>query len=334
VRAAEYRQRGAARAVLRLLNEEPDPVAGAGEVRVRIATSGVNPSDVKARALRRGAAALAWPRIVPHQDGAGVIDAVGDGVSPSRIGQRVWLYMAQAGRPDGTAAQYCVVPEQRAVLLPDGTGFEAGAMLGVAAMTAHYAVFDTQAVQDRVVLVHGGAGAVGFYATQLARLGGAARVIATVSGPDQAEQALRAGADLVLNRHHDNVVQAVRDACGSGPQPVDRIVDVAFGANQDVNLELLANGGTIAAYGSDAVPEPVFRFWDHVARNATLRTLLIYLVPNRQLGCIASDLVAWLGRAALVHPRAHVYGLADIASAHEQVERGGTVGKVLIDLER
>jgi NADPH:quinone reductase len=334
LRAAEYRQRGSARAVLRLLDDEPEPWPGPGEVRVRIATSGVNPSDVKARAPRRGAVELTWPRIVPHQDGAGVIDSVGDGVSPSRIGQRVWLYMAQAGRPEGTAAQYCVVPEQRAVPLPEDTSFQAGAMLGVPAMTAHYAVFDAQPIQDRTVLVHGGAGAVGFYATQFARLGGAARVIATVSRPEQEEEARRAGADLVLNRHHDDVVQAVRDACGNGPQPVDHVVDVAFGANQDVNLQLLANGGTIAAYGSDAVPEPVFRFWDHVARNATLRTLLIYLAPQRQLECIAGDIVAWLSRGALVHPRAHVHGLTEIASAHEQVERGGTVGKVLIDLER
>jgi NADPH2:quinone reductase len=320
--------------VLRLLDDEPIPTPGAGELRARVAFSGVNPSDVKVRALRGGATALAWPRIVPHQDGAGVVDAVGEGVNPNRLGQRVWLYMAQAGRPAGTAAEYCVVPEQRAVPLPDNTGMQAGAMLGVPAMTAHYAVFDDAPLQDRVVLVHGGAGAVGFYATQLARLGGAARVIATVGSAQQAEEARRAGADLVLNRHEGNVVQAVREACGNGPHPVDRIVDVAFGANQHTNLELLGSGGTIAAYGSDAVPEPAFRFWDHVARNATLRTLLIYLAPEPRLDCIASDLVAWLGRGALQHPRAHVHGLADIASAHEQVERGGTLGKVLIDLER
>src|SRR5512134_1354215 len=197
MRAAWYERTGAAREVLQI-DDLPTPEPGDGEVRVRLATSGVNPSDVKTRAGLRSAT-LPFPRIIPHSDGAGVIEAVGAGVPSSRIGERVWIWNAAWKRASGTAAQYVVLPDAQAVRLPDAVPFDAGACLGIPALTALHAVRVDGGVTGKTVLVTGGAGAVGHYAIQMAILSGARRVFATVSSPDKAALAHKAGADLAVD---------------------------------------------------------------------------------------------------------------------------------------
>ncbi|MFP5407376.1 MAG: NADPH:quinone reductase, partial [Gammaproteobacteria bacterium] len=220
MKAAWYESKGPAREVLRV-GERPDPEPGRGEVRVRIRVSAVNPSDTKSRGGLR-IKDMPFPVVIPHQDGAGEIDAVGEGVDPVRIGERVWVYEANLGRPFGTAAQYTCVPSQQAVPLPEEVSFEIGACMGIPVMTAHRCVLADGPVAGRTVLVQGGAGAVGFYAVQVAKLGGAAKVIATVSRQEQAERAREAGADAVVERRAESVVDRVREICGA-KEPLDRV---------------------------------------------------------------------------------------------------------------
>src|SRR5260370_21995227 len=225
MRAELYERRGAAREVLRVEDvERPEP--GPGEVRVRVQYSGINPTDWKSRS---GATPRPMDGFqIPHHDGAGVIDAVGEGVDPSRAGQRVWLWLAASGRRWGTAAQWTVVPERQAVPLPDGASAELGASLGVPALTAHRCLFADGGLEGKTVLVAGGAGAVGHFAIELATWAGA-RVVTTVSGPAKAELAAKAGADLVVNYREPNAADLIRDFAGEGR--IDRVVEVALGAN-------------------------------------------------------------------------------------------------------
>jgi NADPH:quinone reductase len=331
MKAVVYERRGAAREVLIMRDDLPMPMPGPNEVRVRIVSSGVNPSDVKSRRASKIARPFPWPYIVPHQDGSGVVDAVGDGVSKDRLGTRVWLFMCQIDSATGTAAQFVVTAAWKAVSLPDNASFAQGAMLGVPAMTAHYALFDSKPVSGKSVLVHGGAGGVGFYAVQLAKLAGASKVIATVSNELQYAEARRAGADHVILRNEDDTVEAIRSICGSA-NPIDRVVDVAFGVNQQTNLALLATGGVISAYGSDLEPEPKFPFWDYVGRDATVRALLIYLAPRARLETIAEQLSSYMQQSAFVHPKAIDFDFSEVIEAHEQVEAGGHVGKVVVSI--
>src|SRR5262249_17264667 len=248
--AAWYEAKGAARDVLRY-GELPDPSPGPGEVRVWVHASGVNPTDVKARSGRPGSTALQFARVIPHHDGAGVVDQVGEGVSPARLGQRVWIYEAQWRRPSGTAAQYVVVPEIQAVPLPDGVEFAEGACLGIAAITAHQCLLGDGPIAGKTVLVQGAAGAVGYHAAQLARLAHA-RVLATIGSKAQEHLLREVGIDELIDRKAEDAGErALRLTNGSG---VDRIVEVALGANLDADLKALAPGGTIAAYASDGDP--------------------------------------------------------------------------------
>ena len=330
MKAVFYERRGPAQDVLHV-GEQPTPEPGPGEVRVKIAVSAVNPSDTKSRGNWLGANAMAFARIIPHQDGAGIIDKVGLGVDERRIGQRVWLYMAQLGRPFGTAAEYTCVPAAQAVQLADNADFAAGASLGVPAMTAHYALFGNGALTGKTVLVQGGAGAVGFYAVQLAKWGNAAHVVATVSRAEQAEQAKRAGADTVVNYRSEDIVARLRGQFGKAA-PVDLIVEVAFGANQANNTALLAENGIIAAYSSDADPRPVLDFPAFLWKDATLRTLIIYKAPQAARELAARDINALMAEGNLQHQVAARYSLDDIAAAHEAMEGGRSIGKVLVDI--
>jgi NADPH:quinone reductase len=330
MQAAFYTRRGAATEVLHL-GEQPTPEPGPGEVRVRIHVSAVNPSDTKGRGAWLGSTQMAWPLVIPHQDGAGVIDAVGAGVSSERNGQRVWLYMAQRGQAHGTAAQYTVVPAHKAVPLPDNASFSDGASLGIPAMTAHYALFERGPITGQTVLVQGGAGAVGFYAVQLAKWGGAAKVIATVSRVEQAAQADLAGADLIINRKTEDVVATVRRATGND-RPVQRIVEVAFGANQDIDLALAAPGAVIAGYAAETNDPPPLRFLDFMQRDITLRMLLIYEAPQSARDAAARDITQLLATGRLRHQVAQRFALQDIVAAHEAMESGRAIGKLLIDL--
>jgi NADPH:quinone reductase len=331
VKAAWYERKGPAREVLQL-GERPRPEPIAGELRVRIRMSAVNPSDTKTRGGHRGNVAMPFPVVVPHQDGAGVVDAVGSGVDPARVGERVWVYESTLGRAHGTAAEYTVVPAHKAVRLPDGVDFDAGACMGIPGMTAHRCVFADGPVSGRTVLVHGGAGAVGYYAVQMARLGGAARVIATVSRDEQARRALEAGADEVVNYRSEDVIARVRQITGleSG---VDRAIDVAFGANLKANLALMAPGGVIATYASDAVPEPQIPFWPMLAKDLAVRFVLVYAMSAQAHDEAANWITDALERGVLRHQVYRIFGLDDIIAAHESTESMSHVGKVLVRVD-
>jgi NADPH2:quinone reductase len=308
----------------------PDPAPG--EVRVRVHRSAVNPSDTKNRSGARGNIQMPFPRVIPHQDGAGVIDAVGDGVSSARVGERVWVYEATLGRPGGTAAQFTTVPARKAVRLPDSAGFDAGACMGIPAMTAHRCVFADGSVAGRNVLITGGAGAVGYYAVQMARLGGAAQVIATVSRPAQAERALEAGAHHVINYRSEDVAARVAQLLG-GTQCLDRVVDVAFGANLAASLAMLKPGGVIASYASDAMPEPTIPFWPMLSKDLTVRFVLVYAMSAQAHDEAADFITKALAADQLRHQFYRIYSLDEIVQAHQACEAMSNVGKVLIRLD-
>jgi len=324
--AAYYERKGAAREVL-TVSDLPDPEPGPGEVRVRIAASAVNPTDTKARAGRKGNMAMQFPRVIPHQDGAGTIDKVGPGVPEARVGQRVWLYEAQWQRPAGTAAQLATVPEENAVPLPDGVSFEEGACLGIPAITAHACLFSDGDIAGKTVLVAGGAGAVGYYALQLARLTGA-RVIVTVGSPEQEALVREAGIEEVLDRRASGLNQRILQAIGG--RGVDRIVEVALGVNLALDAEVLAPSGVIATFASDADSEPVLPFRTFLLKNGTIRFVLVYLVSREAHRSAVRDLTAHLQRGRLRHSIARRFPLADIAAAHEAMEAGHLNGKVIV----
>jgi NADPH:quinone reductase len=262
MRAAWYEKNGPAADVLKI-GDLPIAEPGPGEVRVRVVASGLNPTDVKSRA---GSRPMGFPRVVPHQDGAGVIDAVGPGVPASRVGERVWLYTVQWQRPWGTAAEYTVVPAPRAVTLPSNTNFAEGACLGIPAITAHRCLFADGPIDGQMVLVTGGAGAVGHYGIQLAKWAGA-RVVATVSSREKAVLAMEAGADHVVNyRTGDTAAEILELTGGAG---VDRIVDVDFGGNLAVSVKVIKVNGVVAAYASAGDTEPKLPYSAIMARNVT-----------------------------------------------------------------
>ena len=326
MKAVWYEGFGPAREVLEH-GEMPTPEPGPGEVLVRLHASGVNPSDVKLRAGARPGATMAFPRIVPHSDGAGVIAAVGNGVDAARRGERVWIWNGQWRRPHGTAAEYVALPSEQAVRLPETTDFAAGACLGIPALTAWYAVLGDGPIDGQTVLVTGGAGTVGRYAVQMARLAGA-RVITTVSSPGKAAHA--GDVDHVLNYRGEQVAPRVMEITqGRG---VERIVEVDFGTNQPVSQQIVAEGGTIAAYASAAEMEPKLAFYPLMFRNVTLRMLLVYLMDSDRRRRAEADLTRWLEAGALGHAVACTFPLAETADAHEAVEAGEKLGSVVVEI--
>ncbi len=319
MRAAWYDQYGPASEVLRV-EETGRPEPGTGEVRVRIEASGVNPTDWKSRA---GATPRPIDEFqVPHHDGAGVIDAVGEGVDPDRVGQRVWVWLAAASQRWGTAAQWSVVPQEQASPLPDRTSAELGASLGVPAMTAHRCLFADGPVDGKTVLVSGGAGAVGHYAIELARRAGA-RVVTTVSGPQKAELAARAGADLVVNYREAGAADQIR-----GFGPVDRVIELALGANLALDLAVIRPHGQIVTYAAEP-SDPQLPVRACMTANVMLRFVLLYGVPRDALALAAGDITAALADGALTELPVTRFGLDDIAAAQDAVQ-AGTVGKVLV----
>ena len=327
MQAAFYERTGAARDVLQLA-ELPDPEPGPGEVRVRLRWSGVNPSDVKSRAGLRSSV-LPFPRIVPHSDGMGVVDAVGAGVAPARVGQRVWVWNAAWGRPFGTAAQFVVLPQAQAVALPASVGDEAGACLGIPALTALHAVLTRGGVRGQRVLVAGGAGAVGHYAVQFARLLGARQVLATVSSAQKAEIARAAGADLAFDYRGADIVAQVREATAG--QGVDRIVEVDIAANAALDLQLVRRGGDCVVYGSGA-GEFKLPFFPLIVNNVALQFFIVYNLDDAEREQALQVLTRLLEQGRLQHLIAERLPLAQVALAHELVEQGRTVGKVMLAL--
>jgi NADPH2:quinone reductase len=320
VKAASYDRYGPAADVLRVTEiDRPEP--GPGEVLVKVALSGVNPTDWKGRSG-------ATPRPIdgfqiPHHDGAGVIEAVGAGVDPARVGQRVWLWLAAAGRRWGTAAEWTVVTERQAVPLPDGASMELGASLGVPAITAHWCLFADGPISGKTVLVAGGAGAVGHFAIELAVRAGA-KVVATASGPEKAELAREAGAAHVVNYRDTDAADQIRAAA----RQTDRIIEVALGANLRLDLAVAKQGSTIVIYAAEPT-DPVLPVRACMTANVVLRFILLYGVPLDVLDRAAADITAALAEGALTELPVHKYGLADIVAAHQAVE-AGVLGKVLV----
>lgn len=323
MRAAMYDTSGPDEGVLRIVDvPEPDP--GPGEVRVRIHVSGVNPTDWKARANL--SFPRSWSQQIPNQDGAGVIDAVGDDVDAARVGERVWVYHAAAAGPTGTATEAVCLPEEQVVPLPEGVTFDQGAGLGIPGITAHRCLFADGPLDGRTVLVTGGAGAVGHAAIQLARWAGA-RVITTVSTDDKAVLATEAGADEVLRYHEPDIAERIRAAA---PDGIDRVVDVAVATNLPTYLDALAAHGVVASYARDEeeVTVPIRpAMWG----NLVFRFVFVYGVAQPDLDHAVRDLTRVLQDGAWGPLPTHRFPLEGIADAHEAV-RGGITGKVLVDV--
>lgn len=329
MRAITYQQFGAAAEVLQLA--EVDNVnPGPGEVRVRLALSGVNPSDVKSRAgTRPGVVKPAFDLIIPHSDGAGEIDAVGEGVDTARIGQRVWIWNGQWQRAFGTAASHITLPQGQTVPMPASIGFEVGANMGIPGLTACHAVFGAGDVAGQTLLVQGGAGTVGLLAVQLARWGGA-RVIATCS-PADSTAVQDAGAHEVLDYRADDLATQVIAA--NGGALVDQVVEVEFGLNIAVDAEVIAPNGRIAAYGSAKDMAPALPFGLLLFKAATIDVMLIYLLPKPARDAAIARLHAALDAKALRCPTQHIYALHETAAAHEAVEAATRAGAILIDCQ-
>jgi NADPH:quinone reductase len=320
MKAALYRSTGPAAEVLTV--EEIDrPLPGPGEVLVRVRASGLNPTDYKARAGLTPRPIDGFQ--IPHHDGAGIIEAVGAGVNPGRVGERVWLWLAAAGRRWGTAAEWTVVPERQAVPLPDGASFDLGASLGVPAMTAHYCLFCDGPVEGQTVLVAGGAGAVGHFAIELAKRAGA-RVITTVSSAEKAALAEKAGADLVVNYRSTDATEQVRAFAPA----VDRVIEVALGANLALDLALARLGTMVVTYAAEAA-DPVLPVRACMTANVILRFVLLYGVPAAALDRAAADITAALAAGALSGLPVRKFPLDAVAAAHQAAE-AGPVGKIIV----
>jgi NADPH:quinone reductase-like Zn-dependent oxidoreductase len=327
MKAAWFEKFGSAADVLQL-GRQDDPEPGKGEVRVKLSTSGVNPSDVKKRAG-------SFPNllddgfVIPHSDGAGTIDAVGEGIAESRIGERVWVYQAQYGRRFGTAAEYVTIAAGRAAWLPDEAGFETGACLGIPVMTAHRCVFADGDVAGQTLLVTGGAGRVGYYAIQWASQAGA-NVIATASNAADSAACQAAGASAVVNHRDSDWGSAVLAA--NGGRPVDRVIDVEFGKNLDEVMKCIRTGAVIATYSSTQVTQPELPFFKMMYQDLTVRFVIVYAMPERAKTAAIEAIEKALQRGTLDHRIAHVVPLDDIARGHELIEQGGFRGAVIVSI--
>ena len=324
MRAAWYEKNGPAAEVLKV-GELPDPMAGPGEVRVRLYASGVNPSDVKARA---GSRPIRWPRLIPDSDGAGVIDQAGAGVDPRRVGERVWVFNGQWDRPLGTSAQCIALPAPLAVPLPAALSFEHGACLGIPVMTAHRCLFADGPVAGKTVLVTGGAGVVAHYAIQLAKWAGA-KVVTTVSSEAKAAHARAAGADVVIDYRSENVVERIRATVGG----VDRVVDVDFGRNLPVTSKVLRPDAVIASYASMGDLEPRFPYRDLFQLNPTIRPVFVYTMQDAAKAQAHADIARWLAQARPIFAIAARFPLAEAVAAHQTVERGEKLGHVILTID-
>ena len=326
MKAAWFESFGSAADVL-IIGEQTKPVAGNGEVLVRLETSGVNPSDVKKRAG-------SFPNllddglVIPHSDGAGVIEAVGNGVSAERIGERVWVYEAQYGRRFGSAAEYVALDSRRAARLPDNVSFEVGACMGIPAMTAHRCVFADGSVAGQTLLVTGGAGRVGHYAIQWASQAGA-RVIATASNEQDAYSFNNSVTSKRANHRDDD--WATQIVAANDGNKVDRVIDVEFGANLPAVLDMIRTSGTIVTYSSTVVAEPTLPFYRMMFMDLMIRMVIVYAMPEEAKQAAMDDIEEALSEDRLQHRIAHVLPLDEIARAQELIEHGGFRGCVVVN---
>ena len=323
MRAVWYEKNGTAKEVLQV-GEVETPQPGPGEVRIKLKSSGVNPSDVKNRA---GATRkIAFPRVIPHSDGAGEIDAVGDGVAPSRLGERVWTWNGQWKRPFGTAAQYITLGERQAVTLPAPISFAAGACLGIPALTAWHAIDIAGTTNGSTVLIAGGAGAVAHYAIQFAKARGAT-VITTVSSPAKAEVARAAGADHTIDYKRENVGERVMALTKGG---VDAVIELDLTANAALLPVTLRPYGTLVVYGTG--PQVQFPGSFCLVNNVTVKFMLVYELTEEARIRAITDITSRLAANSLIHNVAAQFSLDEIIAAHEAVEQSRATGNVVITL--
>ena len=327
MRAAWFNTFGEAKQVIRI-GDQPDPKVMVGEVLVKLSTTGINPSDVKKRA---GAFSnlLDQGLVIPHSDGAGEIVAVGAGVSKNRIGERVWIYQAQYERRFGTAASLISIDARRAVILPQEISLEIGACLGIPAMTAHRCVFSDGVVDAQHILITGGAGRVGGYAIQWAKLAGA-KVISTASNEQDKKVCKDLGADIVINHRDENWDIDLLDATKG--TKIDRVVDVEFGRNLPKLLNVLKVGATIATYSSTQIPEPKIPFLRMMYMDLSIRLVIVYAMPENAKSDAVRDITAALEKDQLSHRIAHILPLDSIAHGHELIESGNTRGCVVVNI--
>lgn len=331
MKAAWYNHHGSPRDSL-VVGELPDPVPGEGEVRIALAVSGINQGDMKKRAGWRGSP-MAYARVIPHSDGAGTIDLVGEGVDPRRLAQRVWCYGAQSYRPFGTAAQYVVVPDDLAIFLPEPEDDrpledleEQAACLGIAGITGYRAVFADGPVDGLAVLVHGAAGGVGSIAVQMARRGGAT-VIAVVLSEDQLGKTQGIGAHHAFLDDDPRLGERIRQVA---PDGVHRIAEVDFNAHADLDADVLSVGGVVSSFSSSA-ERPSIPYWALSFKDTTLRLLGSDDFPREVKAEAARALTEALVEGALRSRIAARFPLTEIANAHELVERGAG-GRVVLDI--
>lgn len=332
MKAAWYERQGPAREVIKV-GELPDSTLGAFDVRVSLEYSGLNPSDLKRRVGFNGQP-HAFPLIVPNSDGAGFVSEIGPEAKGLRVGDKVWVFNAQWKRPFGTNASEVALPAHLVQPLPGGVSTACGACIGIPALTAHRALFADGSVEGKTVLVQGGAGAVGHCAIQLARWGGA-RVLATTSSEAKAELAAKAGAHEVIVYRRESVADRVLKLTdGAG---VDRIVEVAFGENLPVTLQVLRPHGVVACYASDAQPVPALPFYPFMVKNQTLRWVFMYELQPTDMKRALADICLWLNgtglglrRETVIEHIDRVFPIEETASAHEYLESGQAFGNVLI----
>lgn len=325
MKAIWYDRTGPAREVLQY-GDLPTPTPGQGQALIRIKASGVNPSDV---GMRGGPAPMAYPRITPNSDGAGIVEAVGPGVSSSWVGKRVWFYNGQRnGRAFGSAAEYIELDTDLLSVLPDSVSFAEGATLGIPCMTAHRALFLAGPVQGRTVLVTGGAGAVGHYAVQLAVWAGAT-VIATVSSEEKAERARAGGAHHVIDYRREDVAARVRELTDG--QGVHHVVEVDFGGNIASTLASIAMNGSLAYYATKGAPTPVVPAGAAMGLNLMIHGVYLPVSPHQARKRAQQDITRWIGTGERILSVAGRFPLADCAGAHELVEAGGKVGTAVVE---
>jgi NADPH2:quinone reductase len=325
VKAVWYERQGPAREVLQF-GDQPTPRPGRGEALIRIHASGVNPSDAGMR--RGGTGPMAYPRIIPHSDGAGVVEDVGPGAPKSLIGRRVWFYNGQRnGRAFGSGAEYIELDVDLISPLPEDVSFAEGATLGIPGMTAHVALFRQGPVQGQIVLVTGGAGAVGHYAVQLAKWAGAT-VIATVSSQAKAQRASAGGADFVIDYRREDVAARIREITGG--EGVHHVVDVDFGGNLAVTLPSLRQDGSIAFYATRGAAKPEVTAGELMRRNLTVTGVLLPNSPHAARRRAQADISRWIATGRRLLSVASTHSLEDAAAAHEAVERGDKVGTVVV----
>ena len=327
MQAVWYNKFGSAENVLEV-GEYQTPEPAQGEVKVRIHASGVNPSDTKKR-LGANPALLNNGPVIPNSDGSGEIVALGEGVNNRNIGERVWIYNAQFGRQEGTSAQFVCIPSNQAVWMPDNASYETGAMMGIPAMTAHRCVCADGSVDGQILLVTGGAGRVGYYATQWAKYFGAT-VIATGSSSKSVEHCKQAGADFVVG-HPSNKTAAEILKFTSG-RKVDRIVDGDFGVNLPSVLDVLKTNGVIATYSSMTNMNPVIPFVRMMFMDITIRMVLVYAVPGEAKQQAIEDITDMLTGGNFDHRVAATFPLEQSAKAHNEIERGDNYGSVIITI--